>query len=261
MVRMQSWPRLGPIAVDGDLLSPFDPQWPQRRDALATLARVPGLAGVVLTDTMPHGYEAKDDTTMYGSYARPRVEMWAFGYDERARLAFLKAKGIDPVDLFPEHLGVDVDMYTAAFPRYPKSGGSMDQIYGEWTKFLAEANAKALAQFRSAIPNVPLFVDVRRATRTLPPLNQATLREWTRGDELPSYQEQYVDPRKGDIVLVTAPATRSDAMTDFGNAVKYLSTQLATGYAFDMTRVPSSEWEDLLRHWLKRREPAPPPVR
>jgi hypothetical protein len=261
MVRMQSWPRLGPIAVDGDLLSPFDPQWSQRRAALATLARVPGLAGVVLTEAMPHGYEAKDDTTMYGSYARPRVEMWAFGYDERARLAFLKAKGIDPVDLFPDHLRIDVDMYTAAFPRYPKSGGTMDQIYGEWTKFLAEANAKALAQFRGAIPNVPLFVDVRRATRTLPPLNQATLREWTRGDELPSYQEQYVDRRKGDLVLVTAPAIRSDAMTDFGNAVKYLSTQADASYAFDLTRVPPGEWEALLRQWLKRREPTPPPLR
>ncbi|MGV3619144.1 MAG: hypothetical protein ACO1SV_27780 [Fimbriimonas sp.] len=256
MVRMQGWPRLGPITVDGDLLSPLDPQWPTIRNTLVALGRTPGLAGVVLTDAMPHGYEVGDPGMQVGSYSRTNNEFWAFGYDERMRLAFLRAKGIDPVDLSTDALRFEVDLYSPFFPRYPAAPASnVDEARSEWLKFRSGTNAAALNDLRAALPDVPFHIDVRRALTALPPLHAATLRLWAPGTALPFYTEQYIVPQEGDIRLASAPGPKmSEALADFINAVKVFAQRKdIVAPAVDLTRIPPAQWEEVLAKSFTRK--------
>lgn len=254
--RMEVYPRLGPQLADGDLISPFDPAWPARRAAIAGLARTPGLAGVVLNDAAPNGYAAEEeDSATVGVYTRHLRESWAFGYDERARLAFFREKGIDPIDLWSFGIRYDVDPDTPTFWRY--ADPRAQETFGEWTAFRAKANELALAALRTDLGDLPMLIDVRHALGALQPDGQTTLAPWPRGGELPSTTEQFVPPIDGAVPIVSAPANRNSlAMTDFGNAVKRFAPMAEVPHAFDLTRVPAAAWDDLLRRWLKTRPDA-----
>ena len=251
--RMESWPRLRPNLADGDLMSPHDPQWPARRNAITALARTKGLAGVVLTETMPHGYEAEENNSHYGSYRQSLVETWSFGYDERTRLAFLRGTGYDPIDLLGDEIYFDVDMDTPTFPRYPRGMLLPREAFLAWTAFRAKANVAASMELRRALGSVPVMVDVRRAFLSQPVLGDVALVPWPLGTEPPSYDDPFVDPREGEIYVVSAPdPRRADALIDFGNAAKLFAPE-AKPHAFDLTHVPPSRWNGLLAGWLKRR--------
>lgn len=78
------------------------PDLPATRDALRPLlirlAKIPGLAGMVLRDYQPPGYD-KTATPQYSS--REITDTEALGYGEEMRLAFLRRYQVDPVDLSP----------------------------------------------------------------------------------------------------------------------------------------------------------------
>jgi len=252
MVRLQSWPRMGPVLVDGDAMSPFDPQWPARRSALAALARTPGLAGVVLSEAAPHGYEAGDDRSTVGSYARWLGESWELGYDERARLAFFRAHGVDPVDVSPPIYRRIADVQAPFFPREGAGGApSLDELDARWREFRARANARALAELRAATPGVPYLIDVRRASVTQVPLNVRVIAPWEKAGEPPSYEGQYAfDFPNGVPTIVVPEPRRALGVDDSGNAYRGMVPKAEAPVALDLTRVPSARWEDLLGKWL-----------
>ncbi len=253
--RREGYPRIGPELIHDDLMSPYDPAWPARRNAIATLARTPGLAGVVVAEATPRGYEEKDDTSTVGAYRRPLVESWGFGYDERQRLAFFRQVGYDPIDLTTEQLNYDVDFDTPYFPRYPSRPlPQVREAFDTWTGFRGKASAVALEGLRNALGNLPVLVEVRRTHGSQPPRERPTLAPWPLGKEVSSYDDQFVPPIDGAIQILSAPRPRLvDAMTDFINAMKILGPRVEFPQAFDLTRVPSSQWSDLLNKALIRK--------
>lgn len=255
MIRMQSWPRLGPVTFDGDVLSPIDPYWRTVHSRLVDLAGVPGLAGVVLNDSLIHGYEPVEDTVVYAMYNRAQSEMWAFGYDERARLAFFRAKGFDPIDLTSERLRHPIDVFTPFFPRYPRDGGKgVDGAYADWRNFLALANTTALQALRAEFPRLPVRIDVRRTTMSQLPLHAYVLREWASGAPTPAYEGAYImNLEASDIWLVAAPGPRTiDALADFSKAARVFA-QRKTPLAIDITRIPASQWAEILSRSFSRK--------
>ncbi len=255
MKRLESWPRQRPLLLDGDSMSPFDPQWSVRRTTIAELARTDGLAGIVLSGVTPRGYEAGDDTVVVGGYDRSLVESWGLGYDERARLAFFRAQGLDPVDLTTDSLQFDVDTDTPFFGPYPpRPLLQVREVYDKWTAFRGKAIATALEGLRADLPNLPVMVDLRRETGSQPPLGMAVLAPWPRGEGVPSYQGQVVPEMPDATFLFSAPSPQEvDAMDDFANEVKSFAPLPKVATAIDLTRVPSSQWDTLLGRWLARR--------
>lgn len=248
MIRMQSYPRLLPVTVTGDFISPWSPQWGPRRARIVELGRTEGLAGVVLTDAMPHGYEAKEDRSTVGSYSRERADMWAFGYDANARLAFFRAEGIDPVDIAGDRLRLEVDMYTPFFSRYPKGVRVMDEAEDDWFLFRSRANEAAITELGKELAGVPLLIETRRNAPSQPPLNSPTLRRWTPSGPLPTYEGQYIlDRQDGDFRLLTAPVPQmAAALTDFVTAGRIFGARKEIPLAVDLTRIPASRWNEVL---------------
>lgn len=246
MIRMQSWPRLEPVTVAGDFISPFNLQWPALQAQIIDLAGTQGLAGVVLTDAMPHGYEAQEDGATAGNYMRARNDMWAFGYDEATRLAFFRAKGIDPIDFLSERLPFKVNMSNPFFGR--NSGEDMELVVYQWAAFRAKANASALDGLGRALPDLPMLIDIRRSSPTQLPLHAATLRRWRPGNELPRYEGQYLSTKEdGDTLLLSAPTSQmADGLADFINAAKFFGAQKPLPLAVDLTRIPPRQWSEVL---------------
>jgi hypothetical protein len=251
--RMQVYPRLAPRLAEDDLLSPLDPAWPARRNALVSLARTPGLAGVVLSQAVPRGYE-EEDNSRTGSYPRSLRESSTFGYSERSRIAFFRAEGYDPVDLTTEELMYDVDTDTPTFPRYPAPPLALvREAYDKWAAFRAKPNAAALVELRRQLGNTPVLIEVRRAAASQPPMGDETLAPWLPGEKPPSYTGQFVSAIPGAIRIVSAPGLRQvDAMNDFVNAMRLIAPDTKSACAFDLTLIPSAQWDDVLSRALMR---------
>lgn len=101
LVRQMSMPERWPgyfaaYMTPGDWLRPDAPlTLPTLKQRVISIASTPGLAGIVLRDIVPTGYESKGDDNMYyggglgGDY----------GYSEEHRIALIRKESIDPVDI------------------------------------------------------------------------------------------------------------------------------------------------------------------
>lgn len=254
--RREVYPRLPRRLADGDLISPWDSRWPDRRAAIVRLAQTPGLAGVVLSGTAPHGYEGVEDGG--NLYSRTLAEEWTFGYDEPSRLAFFRKAGYDPVDLTTEALRTDVDFDTPTFPRYPaRPLALVREAYTMWTVDRGKANQAAVVALRSALVSVPVLCDVRKMQLTQAPRESETFVPWTLGAPIPQYDDQFVPQTEGAISLTSAPEPRFvNAMNDFGNGVKFFAPLPEKGWArmgraVDLRKVPAAQWSSLLTRWLQ----------
>ena len=264
--RRQTYPPSTLQAVDGNLLSPFDPRWPARRAALIALAKTPRLAGIVVMESMPHGYEAGDDFGQVGGYNRNLVESWAFGYDEPTRLAFLRAKGIDPIDVSNRSVYFDVDLRPEYFADDALRGSpsvydgsddthaAMDGIGAAWSAFRGAANAREVKALLSGFPDLPIRVDFRIQNLTQPLQRGTVLLPWTRGEALPAYTEQFPPDRPDGLYLLPAPDPRAaQAMEDYGNTLKQIARRPESPIAIGLARIPAPRWTEFLGRWFERR--------
>lgn len=137
------------------------PGAPKLADALgervARLARTPGLSGIVLRDVLPPGYRdrtanpnrANPDWRVYGAAA-------SLGYTLENRLAFLREKGADPVDI--------VDYFVSgrnSVPYFPtvENGDELANEWAAWRNDQAAARLNALAAIvRSTRADLPLLL-------------------------------------------------------------------------------------------------------
>src|ERR1019366_705321 len=134
-----------------DLVCPSVPDLAKRCAALASLAHTPGLAGVVVLDTEPSGYEQVDTHTTWGGFAPWLAVLHEFGYSESQRLTYLREHGVDPIDIPPSlFLGIDLrqpffDDDNMSPMNSSQSGasrlmrGSLDQ----WIKYRSDLNSEA----------------------------------------------------------------------------------------------------------------------
>ena len=253
-MRERSYPRFGPRLVDRDLVSPWSPSTIARFASIATLARTPGLAGVVIADGTPQGYEGAEEQST-NAFPRSMREAAAFGYDEKTRLAFFRETGYDPVDLTSEDLEYDVQTDTPTFPRYPNRPLALvREAYERWVAFRGGANRSALAGLRSRLGSIPVLVELRRMSGAQPPRADAALVPWEMGQPAPGLSGDSPAESPDAIRLVVAPPPSSpSSMAEFGQAVKILAPRKDVPCAFDLTRVPIAKFDEWLGRWLMRR--------
>jgi hypothetical protein len=123
------------------------------------VAAQPGLAGIALRRTSSPGYEIPEDT--FFVTGQPYL-----GYSAEARLAFLREKGADPVDLAPYH--PFVIRANTSLPSFDDPTGEIERaLAADWAGWRTKANRQALAQVLSVAlagrsPALPVFVQQRR---------------------------------------------------------------------------------------------------
>jgi len=197
---------------------------------------------------MPHGYEARDEGTTIGGYSRELDELWAFGYDDKARLAFVRAYGIDPVDITTQSIWSDIDVYSPSFsPFAPDPIGQLHNgADGIWRNFRVKAHEEALAELRRALPNTSVWIDIRRTIPQQPPLNEAQFVPWIADTPFPTYNGQFIESREGMRMIWVPSPQMKDAQAEFQNAIRIKAPKADEPFALDLTRLPAGTWRDYL---------------
>jgi len=156
---------------------PADGRVPDSGRIVETLRRVTGVDGIVLGRTAAAGYMLPPNT-LYDDGAFP------VGYTEPARLAFLRAASVDPIDLTPRYpFSLDVDL---SLPQMDELDTSPEAAAIErWARWRTDLNESAVANFAqdvSRLPgnSLPLMVRQRRA-----PIGGEWYGSWTGGTPLP----------------------------------------------------------------------------
>lgn len=163
--------------------SPLDPAVRTLLPTLArTLAATPGLSGLVFQDTVPPGYAGERTQENLG-----------LGYMLDNRLAYLRAKHLDPVDLssgFGDTVSVNVSeenfsgYYRIDIPTF----GSQTSDYAAWVKMLKGTDTSLLAgcwqSAHAAAPLLPLLIRSQRSSIASfdPWMNTAQANPASRGD-------------------------------------------------------------------------------
>ena len=168
-------PRLVPERIVGvpGALAPVGPTIEARFRRIADLARTEGLAGLFLFDTQPGGYAGKR-SPYFSTNDHVLSERENLGYFPALRLAFLRKAGVDPFDLTPPNINVDVGLPLPFFPDRV-AASNISSIYWDftpekqeqWDAFRAETNHKVMtdlfALLRAASPTLPLMIESRAA--------------------------------------------------------------------------------------------------
>ena len=149
-------------------LSPLDPSLSSIWASLKTLASVPYVAGVVIADTQPTGYERERPSrhTFYG-IASEKLE---FGYSTAERESFLKQFGADPIDIgYDVHVGYDITQPFFPDPAQGKAteadaNSPMPKLRSEWVAFRADLNERGAKKLLDMFDNSmnPPLVRLRR---------------------------------------------------------------------------------------------------
>ena len=141
------------------------------KENLAALAATPGLAALVLEDTVAPGYQEPGTATDVST----RYDASGWGYTPALRLAFLREAGADPVDLTGENgvSGLDVPSFVGRRPEWkfiegqghirdPATSKTPDQT---WAAFRYNANRRFLADLHAILhgarPNLPIYLAER----------------------------------------------------------------------------------------------------
>jgi hypothetical protein len=193
-----------------DLVSPIDPATRQMQSALAKLAHTPGLAGVVVLDTEPGGYEPSDGATLFAGFSRPLAVLHEFGYTPQLRLAFLREKHVDPIDLAPEVLTLDFDIQQPFFMddrlgvwnvRSKNANPEFTHLSDDWFSYRANLNSKAMDSFFDQLSDLstPVMVAPRIATAHTPPYMSHGVAPWIPGQPVPQLSWEKAHSQQGRI--------------------------------------------------------------
>jgi hypothetical protein len=167
---------LAGVQVNQGWVSPLDPTVRQVLPTLTkSLAVVPGLAGIVFQDTAPPGYDSTQD--------RQNIDI-GLGYNEANRLAFLRSRGVDPIDIgeandisvwlpFEGWQGLGTSLLINGFG---EAAGSPEAT--AWDTYRQNADLSLLKECfmaaRNAKPKLPLFMRERALARTIDPWTDPT---------------------------------------------------------------------------------------
>jgi hypothetical protein len=114
-----------------------------RRDLIALvrkLAATPGIAGIVFRDTDPPGYNIVGN--------RIDISNLLLGYGPYTRLAFLRAKHADPVDVYPMHF--HIGSADTGLPMFQLDGDEGQTLDDEWVQYRRDENISFLTDLYKA---------------------------------------------------------------------------------------------------------------
>jgi hypothetical protein len=134
-------------------------------NAVRAMAAIGGLTGILISCPAPPGYRPPLKTSYaLGKQAEIRA---ALGYAPALRLAFLRAEGMDPIDLTPDSLDFNGDMSTPFFPgdnSRSDSGQHLDYSAKRqrWSAFRQTLDRRALGAIYGSVrerrPDVALYI-------------------------------------------------------------------------------------------------------
>lgn len=155
--------------LSGVAVSPLSP--PVRQTLLGvvqSLKDLPELAGIVLRETAPPGYELQGQTSAGISGADDSSSL-TLGYSSEMRLAFLRKSHADPIDVFPTSRFLKAN---TNLPNFMYDASISQEVHGEWSTFRRDVNLAFLRELQAAAR--PLRVLVRRRG---PPTNSGVVNE------------------------------------------------------------------------------------
>ncbi|AIE86774.1 hypothetical protein [Fimbriimonas ginsengisoli] len=254
-----------------ETISPTDPGLPVRWNELVTLSRTPGLAGVVVADSAPNGYEPVTNRAIYAGYSRVLAHTKNLGYSTSQRLAFLRLHEIDPIDIVDEMLMSGPDLRQPFFlddglrgiPTVFDGGDqphpAIPGMFRVWTEFRAKANASAIQKLLTPIAAiVPVTIEARLGVANYPRFKNRALFPWRPGMPLPETDAEApyrIVERPGMIGYADFPDTWPLSPTDYTPLlVQYVIGNKERRVAFDASAVPPQQLPILLDHWFTRKE-------
>lgn len=236
------------------IVSPQDPSWPARKAAWNALAQTPGLAGIVLLDSQPRGYEAGRTTTTVSGYGGVIATKSTLGYSESERLAFFRQFGVDPIDLGTPMLRGDIDLSAPFFSddalaSWAVSGASpplVAEALVAWDRYRWRRNVAAIEDLLSGLPPIPIGIDVRAPAQNEPLGSIAVVEPWTSGKPLPARLDSAELRPNGREILTVGPED------DLANDRAYGSAA-AGGSVLDLTLVPVKKMGARLDRMFRRK--------
>jgi hypothetical protein len=250
------------------LLSPADPASKSAFSTFQELSRVAGLASVALVNTQPPGYEPTRERWQ-SSIGPLEWGLASHGYSVKQRLAFLRASGIDPIDMADGGHHTIADLRQPFFPDDGLRGsssayGGSDPVYTavqearqKWMKYLADANKAAVTELLAKIGQ-PAQIEIRRLSINAPPVAMFAVSPWSPGQDLPVTQSRRLEElffQPGVVAFLPLPsntATRGGSLVadQLRSMAKNPSAGKAQGVVLDLTAYESSEALDLLDRWF-----------
>lgn len=243
-----------------DLLCPTDPVLNSSQAVLADLAHTKGLAGTVVLDTEPAGYEAADGNTLYVGFSRVLAVLHEFGYSPALRLSFLREKRVDPIDLAPSVLTLDFNIQQPFFlddrlgvwnVRTGKADPDMAPLLNDWFAFRSKLNIKAVNAFLNRLSDlsIPILIAPRMAIAHTPPYMTHCVVPWKPEEPLPQVTDDKLQSLAGRILLY-GYSEQSPQATVLTMARMMQSPKIVL--AVDATGVKPEALDEMISRWFTK---------
>ena len=178
-----------------DSIDPLHGDLGRRWSFLGALAHDPGLAGVVVMDTEPAGYEPTDSGGGGSYYAGWVAILGDFGYSEAMRLAFLRIHEMDPIVIDAPVMVCGIDISQPFFPNYAyiHYGRDNDEIQNiqlmldSWGVFRTKQNEHAVEALFTKMPDLTssLLAMPKSTAGNMPPESNSFVVPWLPGKAIP----------------------------------------------------------------------------
>jgi len=243
------------------LMAPGERAQSNAWEQMAKLSHIPGLAGCVLRNTEPPGYEPTIDPAEYWPQflAYPLDQ----GYSSGLRTKLIESKGVDPIDLIEARFstlhGIDL---TLPFFMDPEQRGFGDLVvtsepggsFLKWIQIRTGANQTAVTQLANSLPG-PVFFEPRNNLQDMPLNDTYSLVQWTPGSPLPTTAQppdKTVDQVPNDgyqVFRLSSPMTPATSSRLFDILQQLLKSPKAM-FAADLTAVPVEDLPKALNTWF-----------
>jgi len=243
-----------------NLMDAGNPSQESRLRGLAKLAQIAGLAGCILRNTEPPGYEPSVGRVHYiGHYLSFPLDL---GYSTGLRSKLIETNHVDPVDLVDTRLDLGKVDLTLPFFGDPEQYGFGDLAssqpqgaFQKWIQIRSDANQAAISQFANSLPG-PVLFEPRNNLQDMPPHDAYSLIPWTPGSALPTTAQppdKTVDQVPSDgyqVFRLSSPMTPATSSRLYDNLQGLVKARKAM-FAVDLTAVPIEDLPKMLDTWFQ----------
>ncbi len=247
-----------------NVLSPKSASWMAHIRRYASLAQTPGLQGLALVGTAPHGYEGGRDTGIRSDYPVWVAASGAFGYTDASRLEFLRTDGVDPIDLGWDSLHTTIDLRPDFFPdrslanlagrdASPDDSPPVSGLLKKWDNARNAANIAAMTDLLRAMPPLPLEIEGRSGLVNASPAPLHALVAWSPGEPLPVFPFGFATGSPTERYILSATLTEAPQILGFLKALVFKpDARLGRPPVLDLSNLPSKEWGRFLDQTFAR---------